>query len=62
MKATLKCEKPDEIEFTMTITASAKWWEEFRGTLKEQYPAWDLTSKINDLLAQARKIYWTEEE
>lgn len=62
MQFRLKCEKPEDIVYTMTVTASAKEWEGLRDQLKDAHPSWNLTSAINDLLGQARKIYWPKDE
>jgi hypothetical protein len=66
MECRLKCEKPGEIVYTMTITMTADHWEKLRCQLQGSqssylYPSADLTYKINDLLGQARKIYWPAE-
>lgn len=66
MQCRLKCEKPEEIEYTMTITMSAKQWERLADQLQEAktsyiYPASSLVQSIRDLLGQARKIYWPAE-
>jgi hypothetical protein len=66
MHCRLKCEKPDDIEFTMTITMKASDWSRLRdqldsGKMSNGYPAWTLVREINDLLGQARKIYWPRE-
>jgi hypothetical protein len=63
MECRLKCEKPNEIVYTMTITMRADEWEKLRDQLQEAktsyiYPAQSLVQSINDLLGQARKIYW----
>ena len=63
MKCRLKCEKPEDIEYTLTITMPAKEWEKLRDQLQDRqqvnsYPAWTLVRIIDDMLAQARKIYW----
>lgn len=63
MDVRLKCEKPDEIVYTMTITMQAKDWEKLRDQLASapvstSYPNYDLRWNIADLLAQANKIYW----
>ena len=62
MKTSLKCENPDDIEFTMTITMSAEEWERLRDQLVTAYPSWRLSGAISDLLGQARKIFWTTDE
>lgn len=61
MECRLKCEKPAEIEYTLTVTMKAKDWESFRDQLKAQWPSSEFTHYINDLLGQARKIYWPKE-
>lgn len=58
MKARFMIEKPDEVEATMKITMSVKKWTELRDRLSDDYPAWELSAKINDLLAQARKVFY----
>jgi hypothetical protein len=64
MKSRLKCEKPEQIEYTITMTATAEQWEQIRDDLEGARfhgPAGALRSQITNLLAQARKNYWPEE-
>lgn len=61
----LKCEKPEEIVYTLTATMTAKEWEEIRESLHTTtaphwHPTGQLICAINNLLGQARKIYWPE--
>lgn len=58
MECRLKCEKPDQIEYTLTVTMKAKDWEQFREQLMTKWPSCDFVHAVNDLLAQARKVYW----
>jgi hypothetical protein len=63
MQCRLKCEKPNEIVYTLTITMKAEEWEALREQLdaspkKQSCPAYTLRRHIDDLLGQARKIYW----
>jgi hypothetical protein len=66
MNFRLKCEKPGEIEYTITATMTAAQWEQVRERIEATRPnhfdgyepAGRLVDAINDLLAQARKIYW----
>lgn len=65
MDCRLKCEKPGDIVYTLTITMKAVEWEKLRdqlseSTLSTSYPSYNLRREIDDLLAQARKIYWPE--
>lgn len=61
MRCRLLAEKPDEIEFTLKITMTAKEWETLRDQLSDKHPSWKLTSAINSLLADARKIFWHDD-
>ena len=60
MECRLKCEKPEDIIYSMTITAKAKEWEELREMIEDKWPGFIIKNQITDLLSQARKIYWTE--
>lgn len=66
MNFRLKCEKPEEIEYTIVITMKAGEWELVRESLdtaqKRNHPAHQVIGAINDLLAQARKIYWPKDD
>lgn len=62
MEARLKCEKPEDIVYTVTLTMTARDWEILRNQLSVQWPSGQLYRAINNLLAQARKVYWPEEE
>jgi len=67
MDCRLKCEKPGDIVYTLTVTMKASQWERLRDQLdaspqSQSYPAYDLRREINDLLGQARKIYWPKQE
>lgn len=61
MRARLKCEKPDDIVFEMTIVMTAREWCELRDQLNSKWPSSQLSTWINDLLGQARKIYWAKD-
>lgn len=67
MDCRLKCEKPEDIVYTMSVTATAKEWEKLRDQLDKigatiPWPVSTLRSQIDDLLGQARKIYWPRTE
>lgn len=61
MNIRMKCEKPGDIDYTLTITMKASEWEQFREQLDRRWPSSRFTDAINDLLGQARKIYWPAE-
>lgn len=62
MEARYMAEKPEDIEFTMKITATAKEWEELRDQLQQRWPSSRLNNIITDLLSQARKVFYEEKE
>lgn len=64
MNIRLKCEQPNDILYTLTVTMTAGEWDKLRDQLDTcrdlmSYPAYDLRMAITDLLAQARKVYYT---
>ena len=65
MECRLKCEKPGDIVYTLTVTMKASDWERMRDQLDKlsprPWPVSTLASQIDDLLGQARKIYWPRE-
>lgn len=66
MECRLKCEKPGDIIYTLTVTMSAGDWELLRDQIDRAsgaipWPMSTLRSHITDLLGQARKIYWPRE-
>lgn len=65
MNFRLKCEKPGEIEFTLTATMTADQWESVRDSLAKVVKgaaACELSRSIDSLLAQARRIYWPSDD
>lgn len=66
MDARLKVEKPDDIVFELSVKMTAKEWEKLRDnislTMHAHYYSGtaEFVSHINDLLSQARKIYWSQ--
>jgi hypothetical protein len=64
MEARFMIESPDEIQATMKITMSIKEWTELRdelAKLETTYLISKLSSKITDLIIQARKVFYTIE-
>lgn len=51
-------EAPDEVEATMKITMTVKEWTELRDQLKNEWPSWKLSLAINQVLTEARKVYY----
>ena len=62
MRARMKLEKPDDVEVTLIVTMSAKKWCHIRDQLKSEWPSWELSSAISNMLDNVRKIVWDENE
>lgn len=62
MKARMKIESPDDVMVTLTITMTAKKWCELRDQLNADWPSWELSSAITNLLSNVRKIIWDDSE
>lgn len=60
MRTRMKIENPGDVEVTLTVTMKASEWEGLRDLLPNKHPASELTYRINDLLAQTRKILWAD--
>jgi hypothetical protein len=58
MRGRFMVEKPDDIEFTLTVTMTAKHWCDLRDQLEDIWPSSRLTMMINSMLSDARRIYW----
>jgi hypothetical protein len=62
MHSLMKIEKPDDVRVSLTVTMTAKEWEELRGQLSAKWPSSELTYQITNLLAQTRKVLWVQRE
>ncbi len=60
MEGRFLANEPEQIVFTMKITATAKEWEELRDQLAQKWPSSRLSNMITDLLSQARKVFYEE--
>jgi hypothetical protein len=62
MEARFMIENPDEVKCTIKLTMTVKEWTELRDQLANKCPSWDLSRIITNLLSQARKVYYAENE
>lgn len=60
MKTRMKIENPGDVEVTLTVTMKASEWEGLRDMLPNKHPGSELGYRINELLAQVRKILWAD--
>ncbi len=61
MKTRFMIENPSAIEATVEITMPIREWIDFRDQLSKDYPSWRLSVAITDLIAQAEKVFFTQE-
>ena len=59
MKACFTANKPDEIEYSLTITATAREFLALRDQLANAHPSWVFASMITDLLRHSQ-TKWRE--
>ena len=62
MKARFMIENPDDIEATIKLTMTIKKWVELRDQLVNNYPSWELSSKISEVVSTARKVFYAEQD
>ena len=62
MKVKVKCAKPEDIVYTITITATVAEFKELDKQLGKAYPSWRLSEQITNLRWQANKTFTPEEE
>lgn len=58
----MRIEKPEDVEVSLTITMTAKQWDELRSQLQDKWPSWQMSAAITGLLSQVRKIVWDDQE
>ncbi len=55
MKAKFEVTKPQEMEFTMTITMTLNEWEQLRKQCHNEYPGFKLSAHISEMVVLAHK-------
>ena len=60
MKGNFTAVDPAKLDYTMEITMSLSDWMELDGALANKWPAGDFSRLINDMVDQARKVYYPE--
>ena len=62
MRSEFKFQNPDELVATITMTATVGEWRKLRALLPPEWPAWDVSSQIGDVIRAAEaKFYATED-
>jgi len=53
---------PDDVKATLTLEMTIKEWREFREQLSKNHPAWEVGSKIRELIERANKEFYIERD
>jgi len=61
MKANFTTTNPGDIEMTMELTMNLKEWKKLKNQLSEDWPSWDLGSKITSMVYQAEQSFYPKE-
>lgn len=62
MKAIFDVVKPENIIFQVKIEMSLKDWMELDKQLSKEWPAFELSRTIHELVRQARSVFYCKEE
>ncbi len=62
MKASMKVEKPGEIEMTATLTMTMAQWDDVRKQLEHKWPSTWLSSVIHEMLMDAQRVYYPSDD
>lgn len=62
LKATIKIQRPEDVEVSMTLTMPLREWIELQTQLPSKYPAWRFSAAINALVSQAKAQFTVEHE
>jgi hypothetical protein len=60
MRSVFEAKRPDDIEMQLTITMTLGKWRELRAAIKEQYPGWEFSVKISELIKFAEEHFYNK--
>lgn len=60
MKASFRLQNTDNVDATLSITMSLGRWKKFLEQLPGDYPAWDVSRKIKEMIYEAEQQYSME--
>ena len=58
MKASFELENPEQMDATLTMTMRLDDWRSLSEQLNGDFPSWQLSSTIVDLLMEANKTFY----
>lgn len=62
MRTHLQATRPEEIEFSLTVTMSLKDWRTVQGQLSKAWPSWELSSAITQMVTEAERRFYPRAE
>lgn len=57
MKSTFEATKPNEIEFSLTVTMTLKEWVNLKAQMSKDWPSWKLSAAISDMVLEATRTF-----
>lgn len=60
LQSTFEVEKPNDVVFTLKITAPLSEFRQLQKQLASEWPSWQLTGAINDLISAATNTFREE--
>lgn len=63
MEGRYMAERPNEVKFTLKLTATTEEWERLRDQLNQirRWPSSELERILTNLLSKARKVFYEEQ-
>ena len=62
MKSTFRLDNVDEMQATMTLTMPVREWRKLNAQLAKDWPSWDFSRQITDLIRAAEVHFHTDTE
>lgn len=60
MRSTFSIQDPDKIVATMTLTMPLKEWKQLKEQLSRDWPSYDFSRQISDLVGLAEKQFYAQ--
>lgn len=62
MKTQMTVTNPNDVEIELSVTMNLGKWKQLKKQLTDNYPSWDLSAKITDMIYQAEKNFYPKED
>lgn len=62
MRTTFKIETPDDVTMTLKVSMTLRQWRELNAQLDSKHPSWKLSSAISEMVLQATKAFYANDD